>query len=141
MKKLIYSIIALLIIIPSWFLLDLSRYLPPDIIFTQGIKYESEEIQTKIAKTLDEKKIPFRINDEGFIEYRKKDNEKVKKIANEINIVLSPAPKVEQPPPNINFSNPETHEMFVELLEKEGIPWTLLLIGKKLRARQLKKIK
>ena len=125
MNKLIFSIIPLLIIIFSWFIFDLSRYLPPDLIFSQGIKYESVEIQTRIVNTLKEEKIPFRIDNEGFIEYRKKDAERVKKIATEINIAFAPAPKAEQPPPSINFSNPETHKLFVELLEKEGIPYRI----------------
>jgi len=125
MNKLIFSIIALLIVIFCWFIFDLSRYLPPDLIFSQGIKYESVEIQTRIVNTLKEKKIPFRIDNEGFIEYRKKDDEKVKKIATEINIAVSPAPKAKQQPPNINFSKPETHKMFVELLEKEGISYRI----------------
>ena len=125
MNKLIISIIALLIVISCWFIFDLSRYLLPDLIFSQGIKYESMEIQTRIAKTMKEEKIPFRINNEGFIEYRKKDDERVKKIATEINITFSPAPKTEQQPPNINFSKPDTHNMFVELLEKEGIPYRI----------------
>jgi len=99
--------------------------LPQDLLFSQEIKYESAEVHKQIAKTLKEENIPFRINNEGFIEYRKKDDEKVKKIAAQIHIALSPAPKVEQPPPNTSFSNPETHKLFVELLEKEGIPYRI----------------
>jgi len=125
MNKLIFSIIALLIIISSWFIFDLSRYLPPDLIFSQAIRYESAELQTRIAKALKEEKIPFRINNEGFIEYRKKDDERVKKIATEINIDLSPAPKVKQPPPSVNFTNPETQKMFVELLKKNAISYRI----------------
>lgn len=123
MNKLIISIITLLIVVSSWFIFDLSRYLPPDLIFSKGIRYESAEIQARIAKTLKEEKIPFRINIEGFIEYRKKDDERVKKIANEINIALSQAQKVKQPPPNVSFTNPETQKMFVELLKKNGISY------------------
>lgn len=125
MNKLIFSIIALLIIISSWFIFDLSRYFPPDLIFSQGIKYESVEVQTRIVNTLKEEKILFRISNEVFIEYRKKDYARIKKTATEINIALSPAPEAEQPPPNINFSNPKTHNMFVALLEKEGIPYRI----------------
>lgn len=99
--------------------------MPPDLIFSQGIKYESAEVQKQIANTLKEENIPFRINNEGFIEYRKKDDERVKKIAAQIHIALAPAPKVEQPPPNTSFSNPETHKLFVALLQKEGIPYTI----------------
>lgn len=125
MNKLIFSIIALLIVISSWFIFDLSKYLPPDLIFSQGIKYESVEIQTRIVNTLKEEKIPFRIDNEGFIEYRKKDYDRVKKIATKINIAVSPRPKAEQQPPNINFSKPETQKMLVELLEKKGIPYRI----------------
>jgi hypothetical protein len=125
MNKLFYSIVALLFIILSWFIFDLNRYLPPDLIFSQGIKYESTEVQKQIAITLKEKNIPFRINNEGFIEFRKKDDERVKKIAAQIHIALSPEPKDEQPPPNTSFSNPETHKLFVTLLQKEGIPYKI----------------
>jgi hypothetical protein len=125
MNKLFFSVFALLLIVSSWYIFDLSRYLPPDLIFSQGLKYESAEVQKQIANKLSEEIIPFKINNEGFIEYRKKDDERVKKIAAQIHIALSPAPKVEQPPPNTSFSNPETHKLFVGLLQKEGIPYKI----------------
>ncbi len=125
MRKLFFLIIPLLIMISSWFIFDLSRYLPPDLIFSRGIKYESAEVQKQLTNKLKEENIPFRINDEGFIEYRKKDEDRVKKMADQIHIALSPAPKVEQPPPNTSFSNPETHKLFVTLLQKEGIPYRI----------------
>ncbi len=125
MRKLIFSIITLLIIISSWFIFDLSRYLPPDLIFSRGIKYESAEVQNQLTNKLKEENILFRINNEGFIEYRKKDEDRVKKIADQIHIALSPEPKVEQPPPNTSFSNPETHKLFVTLLQNEGIPFKI----------------
>ena len=68
---------------------DLSRYLPPEIIFTTGIKFESEEVQQKIALELKKFNIPHRINNDGFIEYRKKDDKKVKEISNKINLQFS----------------------------------------------------
>ncbi len=110
---------------------DLSRYLPPDIIFTQGIKYESVNVQEQIAKTLNEEKIPFRINREGFIEYRKKDQELVKKIATQIHMTASPIPKIDQPPPNISFSEAQTHKEFIQILEKNRIPYRIESLDKK----------
>lgn len=65
-------------------MLDLSRYLPEDLIFHVATKYESEEDQNKLAQELIEKDIPHRIRNDGFIEYRKKDEKKVKEIADKI---------------------------------------------------------
>ena len=125
MSKLIFTLIVLTIIIASWFTFDLSRYLPPDIIFTQGIKYESAEVQKQIAKALKKQKIPFRINNEGFIEYRKKDFNVVNEIATQIHITLSPEPKIEQPPPNISFSTVQMHNEFIRILESNEIPYRI----------------
>ncbi|MCP3930547.1 MAG: hypothetical protein GY705_15760 [Bacteroidetes bacterium] len=131
MNKLFFSTFAFLLIVSSWYIFDIGRYLLPDLLFSQGIKYESGEVHKQIAKALKEENIPFRINNEGFIEYRKKDDEKVKKIAAQIHIASAPVPKVEQSPPNTSFSNPETHKLFVELLEKEGIPYKIDRLGDK----------
>ena len=96
MNKLFYLIIPLLIIVASWFIFDLSRYLPPDLIFHKGIKYESKDVQNRLAQELKKQDIPHRIRNDGFIEYRKKDDKKVKGIADKIhledsgNSVISP---------------------------------------------------
>lgn len=86
MNKLFYLIIPLLIIVASWFIFDLSRYLPPDFIFHKGIKYESKDIQNRLAQELKKQDIPHRIRNDGFIEYRKKDDKKVNKIADKIHL-------------------------------------------------------
>ena len=83
MNKIFFFIIPLSII-ASWFIFDLSRYLPPDIIFQKGIKYESKDVQNRLAKELQDRNIPHRIRNDGIIDYRKKDDKKVKKIADKI---------------------------------------------------------
>jgi len=70
--------------VASWFIFDLSRYLPPDLIFHKGIKYESKNVQHRLARELKNQDIPHRIRNDGFIEYRKKDDKKVKEIADKI---------------------------------------------------------
>jgi len=89
------------------------------------MKYESEHDQNRLAQELKKQDIPHRLRSDGFIEYRKKDKKKVRQIVEEINSSIHVDSKIEQPPPSINFSNPETHKLFVELLEKEGIPYKI----------------
>ncbi len=83
MNKIFFLIIPLSII-ASWFIFDLSRYLPPDLIFQKGIKYEPKDVQNRLAEELQDKNIPHRIRSDGFIDYRKKDDKKVKEIADKI---------------------------------------------------------
>ena len=84
MNKLSYIFILLCIIIASWFVFDLSRYLPPDLIFQRGVKYESKDVQDRVAQELKKNDIPHRIRSDGFIEYREKDHKKVREIADKI---------------------------------------------------------
>ena len=96
MNRLFYLIIPLLIIAASWFIFDLSRYLPPDLIFHKGIKYESKDVQNRLVRELKKQDIPHRIRNDGFIEYRTKDDKKVKEFADKMhledsgNSVISP---------------------------------------------------
>jgi tetratricopeptide (TPR) repeat protein len=89
MNKLFYLIIPFLIMVASWFVFDLGRYLPPDLIFHKGIKYESKNVQHRLTQELKNQDIPFRIRNDGFIEYRKKDDKKVQEIADKIYIETS----------------------------------------------------
>jgi tetratricopeptide (TPR) repeat protein len=101
MNRLLYYIIPLLIIAASWFIFDLSRYLPPDLILHKGIKYGSKTTQHRIAQELKNQDIPHRIKNDGFIVYRKKDDKKVKEIADKIYLETS----------GTSVSLPEVHEI------------------------------
>ena len=80
----IFFLIILISIIASWFIFDLSRYLPPDLVFNKGIKYESKDVQNRLADELKNQNIPHRMRNDGIIDYRKKDDKKVKEIADKI---------------------------------------------------------
>ncbi len=117
MNKLLVLGAGVLIVVTSWYVLDMSKYLPPSLIYLQSLRYESQNVQKRIAGELKQRAIPHRIAEDGAIEYRKKDHQRIRKIADRINLALAVPAETETPPPNIYFSAREDRDTFIELFE------------------------
>ena len=126
MNKLSLKILSLLlVVIAAWFIFDLSKYLPPDLIFHRGIKFESKDAQDRLTQEIKKQGIPHRVRNDGTIEYREKNSKKVEQIRDMVNYSMHEESEEKQSPPNIHFSEIEKQNLLINLLDKKGIPYRI----------------
>jgi hypothetical protein len=90
--------------------------------YRQGVKY-NDELQQKVIAKLKEQNIKHIINKEGFVTFRKRDEETIKAIAGQFietglaNEAFAPSK------PNTYFYPEGANEYFIELLKSNSIPF------------------
>ena len=85
--------------------------------YDREIKYNSKTINEKITKELESRNIPFKINDNGPIQYQSKHKDIVEQIAQKYEKESSVKS------PNISFNEEKYKEKFIKLLKEKNIPY------------------